>query len=380
MKKTGKTLVTSSIMLLSLLTQLAYADETTTKPVEEKKMETAAVVMPQIKIEGYVDTYYAIDTDTSVLPQSADKRLQNTRTLNAIGFRKNEVNINTAQVSASINADWYRSKLSIAYGTIPLQSWPASYLNLQEANLGFKLRDNLWLDGGLFLTHIGGESLLPRYNWLSTLSLTTMFEPFYQGGVKLTFKPIEQFEMQLHLLNGYGLLEAVNPYPSFGWLFNYTPMSNFTAVYSGYAGNPNANGAATAVRLFHDVNLSYQITEKFGLRGEVDVATQSDIQSIYHSEFLTAHYDFTPMFNVSLRGEYVNDEKGMLSAYPNLKDAGITGAGVTLGGEFKPSTNSYVRLEGRELILDANKNKIFKSGNDATSNRFELMLSSGIWF
>lgn len=207
-----------------------------------------------------------------------------------------------------------------------------------------------------------------------------MFEPFYQGGAKITYKPLEQLELQLHVLNGYGLIEAVNPVPSVGWLINYTPFSNFSAVYSGYAGNPMAFGDPAATRVYHDVNLSYQVTDKLGLKGEIDVATQSNIPSVYHSGFLTAHYDFNSMFGLTLRGEYVHDENGMVSAYPNLTGAGIMGAGVTLGGEFKPTANTYVRLEGRELLLDANKNKIFKSGNDATSNRFEAMLSTGVSF
>lgn len=381
-------LILSSLLLASFVSYEAKAEEPTkptviTSPTEqtETKVPTPSDIAP-LKLEGYIDAYYAYDTDASVLPRTFDKRSQNTRPLNAIGFRKNEVNINTAQLTASTNADWYRGKMTVAFGTIAQQSWlPSEYLSLQEANLGFRLAENVWLDGGIFLTHVGGEALLPKNNVSSLLSLTTMFEPFYQGGLKLSYKPVEQFEIQLHALNGYGIIEATNPIPSAGLLLAYTPNSTINLIYSGYAGNPRASTEPAAFRLYNDFNVIYNVTDKFSLRGELDVATQSDIQSVYHSGFVTAHYAFTPAWSVTARGEYIVDEKGMVSAYPNLKDAGLVGGGVTLGGEFKPTANSYVRLEARELFLDSNKNKIFAdlSGNP-TSNRFEILASTGLWF
>ena len=362
-------LIISSILLSSLVGFEAKAEETSS-------------VIPPIKIEGYIDSYYAYDTDPLVMPKGQDKRKENSRALNAIGYRKNEVNLNTAQLTASTTTDLYRARMTVAYGTMPQQLWfPTEYLSLQEANLGFRLIENLWFDGGIFLTHIGGEALLPKNNWLSSLAMTTMFEPFYQGGAKLTYKPTEQVEVQLHALNGYGLIEAVNPMPAAGLLVTYTPMSNLAITYSGYAGNPKASTDPAAFRSFNDLNFSYQITENVGLRGSIDVAYQSDIASLYHSGFLTARYNFNPSWSVSARGEYVYDEKGMLSAYPNLKDAGIMGGGVTLGGEFKPTDTSYVRLEGRQLFFDANKNKIFQDlSRNPSSSRFELMGSVGLWF
>ena len=60
----------------------------------------------------------------------------------------------------------------------------------QNQIAGIKLMDNLWLDSGVFLTHVGGEALLPKNNWISSLALTTMYEPFYQTGVKLAYKPV----------------------------------------------------------------------------------------------------------------------------------------------------------------------------------------------
>ncbi len=377
----SKTLL-ASIFLSSFIGFEAKSEEMT------ETTETIVVTAPTapniapIKLEGYIDTYYAYDTDALVLPRTIDKRAQNTRPLNAIGFRKNEFNLNTAQLTASTNSDWYRGKMTVAYGTIPQQSWlPTDYLSLQEANIGFKLNENLWLDSGIFLTHIGGESLLPKNNPLSLLSLTTMFEPFYQAGAKLSYKPIEQFEVQLHVLNGYGVIEATNPMPAAGLVLAYTPNSTINVFYTGYAGNPKASNETAAFRLFNDINLIYNATDKFSVRAELDVATQSDVQSIYHSGFVTARYAFNPSWSVSARGEYVVDEKGMLSVYPNLKDAGLMGGGFTLGGEYKPTENSYVRLEGRQLFLDATKNKIFTDLTGvASSTRFELLASTGLYF
>jgi hypothetical protein len=59
----------------------------------------------------------------------------------------------------------------------------------------------------------------------------------------------------------------------------------------------------------------------------------------------------------------------------------LQGLGVTLGLEYRPSKQSFVRLEGRQLMLDATNNKLFTDANGtASSNRFELVANTGIWF
>ncbi|MFN8670927.1 MAG: outer membrane beta-barrel protein [Candidatus Sericytochromatia bacterium] len=331
-----------------------------------------------IKVEGYVDSYISFDNDSAIkFDDSKDKkRTTNNKGTNAIGHRKNEFNINLAQVTLSKNADWYRGRFTLSYGTAPLQSWPMEYFPVQEANAGIKLCDGVWLDAGVFLTHIGLESLLPKNNHQSILSMTTMNEPFYQNGVKLSYKPMEQLELQLHALNGLGIMEDSNNDKSLGWLVSWSPNANFNLTDSGYVGNDEQAGAAANYTVFENLNFTYQPLDALSIKGSLDAAFKSKTMSdLYLSALLSLKYSFNKNFAVSLRGETTMDDKKVLTY-------GMNGVGATLGLEYKPTDNSYVRLEGRQLMMsDKDPNKIFLGADGKpSSSRMEGVLSMGVSF
>jgi opacity protein-like surface antigen len=53
--------------------------------------------------------------------------------------------------------------------------------------------------------------------------------------------------------------------------------------------------------------------------------------------------------------------------------------GATLGVEYTPTSNTYIRLEGRQLQTDASQ-EIFHWKNVNTNSRMEMMIHSGISF
>ena len=136
---------------------------------EEPSATPAAPAASPLKLEVYLDAYFRTDTDSHMKVTEgtgADAKETLVRkmdsSLNSIGWRRNEFNLNTAQVTASMEQDWYRGRATLQFGTIAQQAWtPAAYSAIQEANLGFKALgdlggegNNLWIDGGIFLTHI----------------------------------------------------------------------------------------------------------------------------------------------------------------------------------------------------------------------------------
>lgn len=335
------------------------------------------------KLDFYLDSYYAWDTDSHMMDgEGAAATLveRKERGLNAVGYRRNEFNLNTAQMTVSTDKDWYRGAATFQMGNIAQSSWALPYLNVQEAHLGFKPfsdlgmeGNDLWVDGGIFLTHIGNELLLPRYNWLSTLALVTMFEPFYQAGVKVGYNWGDTLSAELHIMNGYGIIDDNNASKTVGWLIGYSPMDNLSISYAATLGDEGDTGSP-ATRFYNNFNLNYQILDQFGIRGQVDEATQSGNAHIYYGAQLSARYDFMPNFGATVRGEVIQDPGSMLT------DA-LQGFGVTLGLEYKPTDNSFVRLEGRQLIMDPNANKMFMDANgNASSNRTEVLVNTGVWF
>lgn len=365
--------------------------------METEKTEAAA---SPIKLDFYIDAYYAFDTDshldTDPSPTATTLGPRGDRPLNAVNFRRNEFNLNTAQVTASTQMDWFRGRTTFQFGTIANSSWaPSKYSAIQEANVGIRPAANLggegnelWIDGGIFLTHIGNEALLPRYNWLSTLALVTMFEPFYQAGVRASYNWGSLFNLQLHVLNGYGSIEDNNFSKDFGWSIGYSPLSNLSFAWNGQVGDVGNYDAAKKadpgqIRFYNNINATYQILPELGVKGQFDVATETG--KVYYGAQLTGRYDFLEKFGVTLRAETIQDAQGMLTSSFDSSDdntsQGLQGFGVTLGLEYRPLQNAFIRLEGRELVMNPTNNAIFMDANgNASSNRFELAANTGFWF
>jgi len=53
--------------------------------------------------------------------------------------------------------------------------------------------------------------------------------------------------------------------------------------------------------------------------------------------------------------------------------------GATLGAEYKPTENSYLRLEGRQLTADDNQ-EIFHWDKENTNTRMEILFHMGVSF
>jgi Putative beta-barrel porin-2, OmpL-like. bbp2 len=251
---------------------------------------------------------------------------------------------------------------------------------IQEANVGVQLVDGLWLDGGYFLTHVGNELLTPKDNLVSSHALVTTYEPFYQAGFKIGYTFSDKFEAQLHLLNGYGIVTDNNDDKSLGAYLAYKPTENTSITYAGVYGNERPRGTPSALRLFHNLNLS----GTFGaltVRGQVDFATEERLRNggtatgSYLAGQVTAKYAIG-QFAVSARGEFFDDAENMLAGYA----PGLVGAGGTLGLEFKPLDNAYIRAEGRLLNFNRDKNLIFRTeAGGATNARTEFAIGFGVW-
>ena len=104
--------------------------------------------------------------------------------------------------------------------------------------------------------------------------------------------------------------------------------------------------------------------------------------AIMGSGVLIISYNVGKKYRIYTRGEVFNDPDGIMSGI--FVDSGgyYTGlqiGGLTLGAEYKPSDNSYLRLEARSLTAD-NAQKIFYSDGKYSNKRGEIMLNLGVWF
>ena len=266
---------------------------------------------------------------------------------------------------------------------------------IQEANAGVRLTKKIWLDAGLFKTHIGTEALLPKDNIASSLSIITFYEPWWQAGIKLSYAPTDKWLFCLHILNGYNTYIDNNKSKSVGLAISYALSDKGNINYFNLVGDEFPDGTKDKhLRFLNNVVFNYQLTPKLKVSAGADYITQtnsnivdtvirkSDKTAVVYSGILTLKYQFVPKFGMYARGETFSDNDGFLTGTMVDEDLKITGykvSGATLGVEFKPMDNAFIRLEARDLMMDSRQKIFHTAGGTNTNSRLEAMVNVGVW-
>lgn len=353
-----KNFLLSCILLVSAVTILPAQSSDTTR----------------LTISTYVDAYYARFSDTRAVGA-----LQEVQTVSA---RDNQFSLNIAQIGLHYENPWLRGNVTIHHGDIALATWSGRFRAVQEANVGLLLAKDLWLDIGLFPTHIGTESFLPKNNLLSSTAVATYNEPFYQAGARLSYGGWDNVDLELWVVNGYNLFRDINRSKSVGMLLSVALSDASSLTYTNLFGNEKPELLPVDLfRTYH--NLYY--TTSFGSSQLIiggDFGTQSNSPlsgegSTMYNALITFRQDLSDQYSATIRGEVFNDPDGFISGF-YATSAGLVGGlemfGVTLGLEYRPYANSYLRLESR-YIQAAEELQIFES---LTNNgRLEAMITAG---
>ena len=336
-------------------------------------------------LQGYVDSYIASDNS-----KYGDPNFDAMRTYSPLNVRKNEFGLNVAQLSASVDADRYYGTFTLHYGDFTNTSWDPSYPMIQEAFAGFKFSKMISVDAGYFTTFIGNEAVLPKDNWLTSHSLAKMMEPYYHAGIRGHFQITDEFRATLLILNSLLSFDDNNENKTIGLNLAYE-TENFGVSYAGafgneVPGNTNGNYVEGLTTMFHNVNFNFNVSEDFMLKAQFDMASTAapeepeDAESLATTAFaLQGIYKFMDQWSVAARFAYIMNEDMWASMPP------VNGMGLTLGVQYAPTVNSYIRLEGRMLSFDEGEEplfpgKVFHDGEEPTNSRMEVALNFGVAF
>ncbi|MCW3104251.1 MAG: hypothetical protein JWO09_2691 [Bacteroidetes bacterium] len=334
-----------------------------------------------ISITGYADAYYAYYTDST--------GAGNYQKFPSISPKSNQFGLNTLQLTFSYDAEKVRAAGTLHFGDFAKSTWSANYNYLMEAHAGIRVFKKLWLDAGFFRSHFGTEGLLPKENFTSSVSVPTYLEPYYESGIRLNYNASEKLSINLYLLNGYNMHDDNNNKKSFGMLVSYALGDKGNINYCNYIGDDSPEGDSVShTRMMHNLYLNYAI-KKLKLQVGADYGTQehSDItdnkkSAMMYSALASLKYELATKVFVYGRGDMFNDSQGFLSGVildKNLMLTGLKGWGATVGVEYKPTDNSYIRLEGRKITMDKAQ-EIFRWDEDNTYSRFEVLFNVGVSF
>lgn len=312
----------------------------------------------KIKVTGYLETYYGYDFN---------KPEDNNRPAFVYSHnRHNEVNLNLGFIKGNYDDGSVRANIAVMAGTYTnanLAAEPGVLKNIFEANAGVKLSksSNIWIDAGIFASHIGFESAISKDCWVLTRNIVSDNTPYYESGAKLSYISTDgKFAITGLYLNGWQRIarQTGNSRPAGGLQLTLKPSDKITLNYSNYLGTEGAD-AVRVRRFYHNLYGVFQLSNNFGLIAGLDYGTQQQSKaSNDHYEVISpvfiARYKVTDKWALAGRLERYQDKNGMI--IPTGTPHGFNTTGYSLNVDYSPISNAIIRLEGKVLN---SKDKIF---------------------
>jgi Putative beta-barrel porin-2, OmpL-like. bbp2 len=303
-------------------------------------------------VNGYMEVYYAYDFN---------KPENNTRPGFVYAFnRHNEVNLNIGFIRGSYNTDKARASLALMAGTYPnanLAAEPGVLKNVYEAYAGVKISStrNLWVDAGIFGSHIGFESAVGKDCWNLTRSISADNSPYYEAGAKISYTTDNsKWFFSGLVLNGWQRIQRVdgNSLPSFGTQISFKPSSSITLNSSSFIGTDKPD-SARLMRYFHNFYGIFQVSEKIGITvgfdcGWEDQDVNRNAMNNWYTPVVIVRAALSDKLSLSARGEYYADEHGVIIATgtPN----GFRTGGFSLNLDYQVFPAALWRIEARNFI------------------------------
>ncbi|MEX8548825.1 MAG: porin [Mucilaginibacter sp.] len=347
-----KIIVNVVMICLSLVASAQDSTSTVGKLKEETKTvgkKDSTKSPGKLTISGYAEIYYGFDFNR---PPN-NNRPEFVYSHN----RHNEVNLNLGFIKANYESSQVRANLALMAGTYAnanLAAEPGVLKNIFEANVGVKVSKtaNLWVDAGIFSSHIGFESAISKDDWTVTRNILSDNTPYYESGAKLTYTTKDNKLTLVGLyLNGWQRInrQSGNSQPAGGLQATWKPNEKVTLNYSNYLGTEGADSIRVR-RFYNDFYGIFQLTKSFGITAGFDYGIQQETKgsSNYYQVFLPvalARYQFSDQWAVAGRIEYYQDKNNVLIATnaPN----GFKTSGYSANVDYKPVENAIIRLEGK---------------------------------
>jgi hypothetical protein len=338
---------------------------------------SADTLNPPLQWSAYIETYYGYD-------------FSNPDDLNRPEFlysynRHNEVNINLAYIQAAYLKDGVRGTFALMTGTYAaanLAAEPGIARNIFEANAGVKIskKKNVWVDAGVFASHIGFESAVGAKCWTMTRSILADNSPYYESGVKLSYTSADgKWFLSALVLNGWQRIYRIagSEMPSFGHQITWTPNKKVLLNSSSYIGREDPLGTK-AMRYFHNFYGQFQFTKRFGLIAGLDIGAQqeargSEVYDVWYAPILIARYTPSDRFAFAARCEYYSDEDRVIISPPS--NYGFQSMGYSVNTDVRIRENVLWRVEFRSL--QSRLGEIFRD-QDGSRTRWNHYLGTSL--
>ena len=311
-----------------------------------------------LTLSAYIETYYGYDfanPENHLRPNFIYSH-----------NRHNEVNLNLGFVKVAYQKANIRANMALMAGTYANANLAAEtgvLKNILEANVGIKIskNKNLWLDAGIFSSHIGFESAISKDCWTLTRSILAENSPYYESGAKISYNSDnEKWFLSALLLNGWQRIQRLegNNTPAFGHQITYKPNATIALNSSSFVGSDTPD-AERLMRYFHNFYGIFQLNDKFGLTFGFDVGFQQKMlknknYNVWYSPVIMARYVPTKKLIFVARSEFYSDKNQVIISTKTQN--GFQTFGNSLNIDYHFSNNLLWRIEYRNL---SSKDAIF---------------------
>lgn len=267
-----------------------------------------------INFSGYVDAFYAYDFNQPLEVRQPFLFHYN---------RHNGANLNLALIRLDIENVKYHGRLALHAGTYPQDNYaaePIMYRAINEAYVGFAAnkKGNLWIDAGIFGSHLGFESAIGVENPVLSRSLSAESSPYFLSGAKMTHEPSEKWAYSLILSNGWQRIQRVpgNSMPSGGTQLTYQPSDKVLINWSTFITTEDPD-TARRMMYFNDFYVVLNWHQKWQTILGIDygLIQQSKgsqaMNNWYNASFIT-QYQINNNWSSALRVEYFKDDQNVI--------------------------------------------------------------------
>lgn len=272
--------------------------------------------------------------------------------------RHNEITLNFGYIKAGLIHSKYRANFALQAGTYVNDNYDASLGALRqvfESNIGISLdkKNKLWLDAGIFASHIGFESAIGIDNWNLTRSIVAENSPYYLSGLKLNYKPNTKWEHSLLLTNGWQKIQRApyNNFPSIGSQIKYTFNEDNSFNWSTFLTSEYPD-SIRKIRTYHNLFTQFKTSKKLAFILGLDFGfeqTKKNSQDFYYlySPILMSRYKINKKWYWANRIEYYQD---MSNVIVKLKsNQGFRTYGFSTNFDYFPIENLVYSFEIRFL-------------------------------
>ena len=271
-----------------------------------------------------------------------------------------------------------------SYMNANLASEPGVLKNIYEANAGIKIAHSrdLWIDAGIFASHIGFESAIGKDCWNLTRSILAENSPYYESGVKLSYtSPDQQWFLSVLLLNGWQRIQRPdgNTTPAAGTQVTWKPSGKVVLNYSTFIGNDKPD-SLRRMRYFNDFYGIFQLSGKWAFTAGIDYGLEQKARgssmNTWYAPVLLVKFAPDDKNTLAARGEYYSDPDGVIvsTGTPN----GFKTFGWSVNYDRRIIPNAVWRIEIRSFN---GKDRYFLKRNDSnTANDVFITTSLAIGF